>query len=107
VSNEKTLRAELNATRKRGYGLAIEEGAVGTIAVAIPIFVGPEKSRTAVGTVSIAGPIARIGGQRIKEIVNDLRFAAGELSSVWPMQQFLAPTLSKSSGPSPKRKRRS
>jgi IclR family transcriptional regulator, acetate operon repressor len=107
VSNEKTLRAELNATRKRGYGLAIEEGVVGTIAVAIPIFVGPAKSRAAVGTVSVAGPVARIGGQRIKEIVDDLRFAAAELSSVWPMQQFLAPVSSKSSEPSPKRKRRS
>jgi IclR family acetate operon transcriptional repressor len=107
VSNEKTLRAELNATRKRGYGLAIEEGVVGTLAVAIPIFVGPEKSRTAVGTVSVAGPVARIGGQRIKEIVDDLRFAAGELSSVWPMQQFLAPAPSKPSDLGPKRKRRS
>jgi len=47
VSNEKTLRAELNATRKRGYGLAIEEGAAGTIAIAIPLFVGPEKSKAA------------------------------------------------------------
>jgi IclR family acetate operon transcriptional repressor len=107
VSNEKTLRAELNATRKRGYGLAIEEGVVGTIAVAIPIFVGPEKSRTAVGTVSVAGPVARIGGHRIKEIVDDLRVAAAELSSVWPMQQFLAPTLSKSSDLGSKKKRRS
>lgn len=107
VSNEKTLRDELSATRKRGYGLAIEEGEVGTIAVAVPILVGPEKSRAAVGTVSIAGPIARIGGQRIKEIVNDLRVAAAELSSVWPMQQFLAPPASKSSHQSSTRKRRS
>jgi DNA-binding IclR family transcriptional regulator len=107
VSNEKTLRAELSATRKRGYGLAIEEGVVGTIAVAVPILVGSDKSRAAVGTVSIAGPIARIGGQKIKEIVDDLRVAAVELSSVWPMQQFLVPALQKTSDPNSKKKRRS
>jgi IclR family transcriptional regulator, acetate operon repressor len=107
VSDEKTLRAELSATRKRGYGLAIEEGVVGTVAVAVPILVGPEKSRSAVGTVSIAGPIARIGRERIKEIVDDLRVAAVELSSVWPMQQFLVPTLQKTSDPNSKRKRSS
>jgi DNA-binding IclR family transcriptional regulator len=107
VSNEKTLRAELSATRKRGYGLAIEEGVVGTIAVAVPIIVGSEKSRAAVATVSIAGPVARIGGQRIKEIVDDLRVAAAELSSVWPMQQFLVPPSPHSSDSGPTRKRRS
>jgi IclR family transcriptional regulator, acetate operon repressor len=107
VSNEKTLRAELNATRKRGYGLAIEEGAAGTIAVAVPILVGREKSRSAVGMLSIAGPIARLDGQRIKEIVDDLLVAATELSSVWPMQQFLAPALSNAPDRNSKRKRRS
>lgn len=104
VSNEKTLRAELNATRKRGYGLAIEEGAAGTIALAIPILVGRETSKAAVGALSIAGPTARISEPRIKQLVNDLRAAAAELSSVWPIQQFLAPPLSETAAPSKKKR---
>ena len=104
VTDEKTLRAELNATRKRGYGLAIEEGAAGTIAIAIPLFVGPEKSKAAVGALSIAGPVARINQPAVKQLVADLRSAAAELSSVWPIQQFLAPPLSNSAPPAKKKR---
>ena len=103
VTNEKTLRAELNATRKRGYGLAIEEGAAGTIAIAIPLFVGPEKSKAAVGALSIAGPVARINEPTVKQLVTYLRSAAAELSSVWPIQQFLAP-LTNSTPPAKKKR---
>jgi len=88
ITNEASLRAELHATRERGYGLAIEEGAAGTAAIAVPILNAPGRGR-AVGTVSVAGPIVRMTQARIAEIIPHVRAAAVELSQIWPIRRFL------------------
>jgi len=89
ITNEASLRAELRATRERGYGLAIEEGAAGTAAIAVPIFNGTDQQRRAVGSVSVAGPIVRMTAARIAEIMPDVRAAAVELSQIWPVRRYL------------------
>jgi IclR family acetate operon transcriptional repressor len=68
VTDERSLRAELRASRERGYGLANEEGEAGMVAMACPIFVPLEKKTRAVGTVSIAGPMVRMTSKRIIQI---------------------------------------
>jgi IclR family acetate operon transcriptional repressor len=89
VTNEASLRAELRATRERGYGLAIEEGAAGTAAIAVPIFNASDKQNRAVGSVSVAGPVVRMTQARIDEIMPDVRAAAVELSQIWPVRRYL------------------
>jgi DNA-binding IclR family transcriptional regulator len=87
VNNEAELRTALESTRRRGYGIAREEGEVGTVAIGCPVFDPFDKDR-AVATVSVAGPIVRISPNRVKSIVADLKKAAAALSELWPMRQF-------------------
>ena len=90
VTDEKTLRAELRATRKRGYGLALEEGEVGMAAMACPIFYPAGVRRPeAWATVSVAGPVVRMTRPRILQIAKELNAAALEFSSIWPMRPFV------------------
>jgi IclR family transcriptional regulator, acetate operon repressor len=89
VTDERTLRAELRATSERGYGLAIEEGEAGMVAMACPIFFPLEKKTRAVGTVSIAGPMVRMTPKRIIQISKELKAAALEFSGIWPMRRFV------------------
>ena len=87
VTSEAILRTELSKTRKRGYGIAREEGEAGMAAIGCPVFDPFDKTR-AVATVSVAGPIVRITPNRISSIADDIKAAAAELSQMWPMRQF-------------------
>jgi len=93
IDNEAALRRELKATRERGYGLAIEEGEAGTIAIACAIH-DPKKSGRDVGVVTVAGPTPRLTQIKIAEIIGDVRAAAVELSMIWPTRRLAgAPVL--------------
>jgi IclR family acetate operon transcriptional repressor len=93
IDNEAALRRELKATRQRGYGLAIEEGEAGTIAIACAIH-DPKRSGRGVGVVTVAGPTPRLTQIKITEIIDDVRAAAVELSMNWPMRRLVgAPVL--------------
>ena len=76
------LLRELAATRKRGYGLAVEEAEPGVKAIAVVVR-GLDGQRV-VGTMSIAGPLLRMGPERDAEFSALLRQAAGTLGMVWP-----------------------
>ena len=93
VTDEAMLRAELDRIRKRGYGLAREEGEAGMAAVGCAVF-DPFDPTRAVATVSVAGPIVRMTSSRIPDIAAILKVAAGDLSSMWPMRQFALGTSS-------------
>jgi IclR family acetate operon transcriptional repressor len=86
VCNEADLRKELRRTRKRGYGLAIEEGEAGTAALGVAI-ISPPRGK-AVGTVSIAGPISRLSPKRLEELSGEVIAAAEELAFLWPLREF-------------------
>lgn len=83
VTDEASLRAELDATRKRGFGISLEEmmQGIATIAVAIK----ERSTGVVVGAVSVSGPIFRLTEARALEIAPVVREAAKELSEVWPL----------------------
>jgi DNA-binding IclR family transcriptional regulator len=76
------LLCELALTRERGYALSAEEAEPGVkaIAVVVPSLDG----HGVVGTISIAGPLLRMGPQRDAELYQLLQYAVGTLSVVWP-----------------------
>lgn len=80
-SVEQLLR-ELAATRRRGYGVAVEEAEPGVKAVAVALHAHDDAR--VVGTMSIAGPLLRMGPERDAEFHALLRQAAGTIGMVWP-----------------------
>ena len=80
-SVEQLLR-ELAATRKRGFGLAVEEAEPGVKAIAVAV--RAHEDQRVVGTMSIAGPLLRMGPERDAEFHALLRQAAGTIGMVWP-----------------------
>jgi IclR family transcriptional regulator, acetate operon repressor len=73
------LLAEIEETRKRGYGLAQEEAEQGVAAVAVAV----QDEHGVVGTMSVAAPISRLGPERIVAILPDLRRGAEAMALAW------------------------
>jgi DNA-binding IclR family transcriptional regulator len=73
------LLRELEATRRRGYGLAQEEAEEGVAAIAV----GIGDARNLVGTMSVAAPVGRLGPARIRELVPVLKRAAQSMMLIW------------------------
>jgi DNA-binding IclR family transcriptional regulator len=71
---------ELQAARKRGYGLNIDSSMLGIGAVAVPV-PHPVTGR-AVGSVILAVPSSRMNPERVKEFVPLLQQAAMDLSGI-------------------------
>ena len=78
------LMREVKATARRGYGLAFSEAEFGVTAVAAAI--RTEDGGPALGTVSIAGPSARITEKRAHELAPLVLHTARELSDLWPLR---------------------
>lgn len=72
------LLGRLSETRKRGYAIVIDSATVGTAALAAAIL--RPSDQVVVGTVSIAGPSARLNKQRMESLAPALLEAAAELS---------------------------
>lgn len=77
---------EVKATARRGYGIALSEAEFGVTAVAAAIRAGAGDDGPALGTVSIAGPSARITEKRAHELAPMVLQTARELSSMWPLR---------------------
>lgn len=88
VKTIEALLRELKATVRRGYGLAVNEAEFGVTAVAAAI--RAQERGPVLGTVSIAGPSARIDERRIAEFAPLVREAAHELALLWPLRSGLA-----------------
>jgi len=84
VRSIEALLREIRATARRGYGLALSEAEFGVTAVAAAIR-APDGG-SAVGTVSIAGPGARVTEKRAHELAPLVLRTAQELSSFWPLR---------------------
>jgi IclR family transcriptional regulator, acetate operon repressor len=80
------FRKELRLTRKRGYGLALEEGEPGTAAVAVAVRASSDPDAPSVGTLSLAGPVTRFTAARRQEFAERLVDAAASLSMLWPIR---------------------
>jgi IclR family transcriptional regulator, acetate operon repressor len=78
------LLRELRTAGRHGYGLALNEAEPGVTAIAAAVRSG--SAGAAVGTVSIAGPTARIPEKRIRELAPLVVQCASDLSSLWPLR---------------------
>ena len=85
LSIDELLR-ELAATRERGYGLAVEEAEPGVKAIAVVVRAFDDKR--VVSTMSIAGPLMRMGPERDSEFSALLHHATNTLSMVWPHDEI-------------------
>ena len=87
VRDEASLLAELALTRERGWGTSIEESEPGTCAVGCAIM--DPQTRRAIGTVSVAGPAARLTRERIAAIAPDVQATAAEIADLWPSRKVM------------------
>jgi DNA-binding IclR family transcriptional regulator len=88
VRTMEALSRELKAAGRRGYGIALSEAEFGVTAVAAAIRVGEDGP--AVGTVSIAGPSARVTEKRAQELAPLVLRTARQLASLWPLRGMRA-----------------
>lgn len=84
------LLRRLAETRDKGYATAIEEAALGVNAVAVPVF-DPQDSRSAVASIIVVGPSARMTPERMETIVPLLNAAADRITSLWPIRRHAMP----------------
>jgi DNA-binding IclR family transcriptional regulator len=84
VRSVEALLRELKATARRGYGIALSEAEFGVTAVAAAIRAGDDGP--ALGTVSIAGPSARMTERRAQELSPLVLRTASELADLWPLR---------------------
>ena len=90
ISDLDQFLAELERTRRRGWGLNDEESEVGIVTVAAAIRPDHLK-RACVGTIGITGPSVRFTAKRAKEVAGVVLVpAALELASMWPESFALA-----------------
>ncbi len=92
------LLQTLKETRTRGYATAIEEGALGVSAVAVPVF-DPQQPKTCVASIIIVGPSARMVPQRIEVVAPLLAAAAKRISSLWPIRSHVTSVTAKTDAP--------
>lgn len=88
VTDTSSLRIALAAVRDNGFATSFEETIEGLVTVAAAI--ERRSGGPAVGCVSFAGPIFRLSNQKIAEFVPDLKAAASQIGSIWPVKpQYL------------------
>jgi IclR family acetate operon transcriptional repressor len=87
ISDVDMLRSHLAETRRRGVALAVEEGEIGTVAMAIVFRAGPAADAPVAGTLSVAGPSSRMGEPRRDAIALALRDAACDMAEIWPLRR--------------------
>lgn len=80
---------ELQATARRGYGLAMSEAEPGVTAIAAAIRAGKEGG--ALGTVSVAGPSVRMTDERVAALAPLVMRCASELSELWHLRRVGRP----------------
>ena len=81
------LRRELRATRRRGWGEAVEEGESGVAAIAVAVRPRNDPSLDVCATVSIAGPLARMDAGRRAKLARAAQASAAELAESWPARR--------------------
>ena len=84
IRSIKALMREVEATARRGYGLARNEAEPGVTALAAAI--RAREGGSALGTVSVAGPSVRMTDTRVRELADLVVQSALELSSLWPLR---------------------
>jgi IclR family acetate operon transcriptional repressor len=81
--------SELELCRRRGYATTYEEAEPGIAAVGAAVRNGMTETAEVVGTISIAGPTARIKRKDLDHIAAGVTRAALQLSTIWPATAHL------------------
>jgi IclR family transcriptional regulator, acetate operon repressor len=89
---------EVGRAREAGYAVTHEEMEVGINAIAAPLVPPELPSGPAVGTVSIAGPAARLNAQVLLGFAPALRATAKNLSEQWHVYEYLTALTSPNGG---------
>lgn len=87
IRSLEALLADLELTKQRGYGLAVDEAEPGVTAIGAAIRAGADGA--GVGTVSIAGPTVRMNDERVRKLAPRVVACAAELSALWPLRPRL------------------
>ncbi|MBW4091824.1 MAG: IclR family transcriptional regulator [Proteobacteria bacterium] len=87
VRDRAALAAHLATTRAQGYGLAVDEGEPGTVALAVTFRAWDGPDAPVAGTLSVAGPLARLPPDAYPTIVAALRLAAERMAELWPLRR--------------------
>jgi IclR family acetate operon transcriptional repressor len=83
----KAIRAELDATKKRGFATSFEETELGVIAIAAPIIVTAlTGERECVGAVSLAAPTNRMNERELVACGPQLLATVERLAQIWPLE---------------------
>jgi IclR family acetate operon transcriptional repressor len=83
----KAIRAELEATRKRGFATSFEETELGVVAIAAPIVVSTlTDERECVGAVSLAAPTNRMNERELVACSPQLLATVERLAQIWPLE---------------------
>ena len=80
------LREQLRESRRRGYGVAVEEGEPGVAAVAAAVRASSAADAPVVATISVAGPVGRMDESRREALGREVVGGAEELSEIWPVR---------------------
>lgn len=83
VATPEAVRRALNETRAQGFATANEEAEPGINAIAVSFKGSPHPEAPVAGTVSVAGPAARMQGARMSEVIAALREASVALENIW------------------------
>jgi DNA-binding IclR family transcriptional regulator len=84
VRSVDALLAEIKSTSRQGYGISVEEYLSGMTAVAVAI-PAARPGDTALGTLGIAGPTARMSKAQLRALLPLLRAGSAELSALAPI----------------------
>jgi DNA-binding IclR family transcriptional regulator len=85
IQTEIQFLKELESTRKKGYGMAVNEDEAGMSAVAVNI-IRPSGDGKVLGTLSVAGPTVRLDRERLTLLAASLKIAAAAVGDEWPVQ---------------------
>jgi DNA-binding IclR family transcriptional regulator len=85
ILTEVQFLKEFESTRKKGYGIAINEDEAGMSAVAVNIIRSSDEGKV-LGTLSVAGPTVRLDRERLTLLAASLAITATAIGDDWPVQ---------------------
>lgn len=99
IADPDKFMSELEICRRRGYATTYEEAEPGIAAVGAVVRNGTGERAEVVGTISVAGPTARIKRKDLEPIAARVSSVALQLSTIWPATPHLVESRSSSKLP--------
>jgi DNA-binding IclR family transcriptional regulator len=82
ITSIRALLADLDKTRKTGFATVVEEAEIGVCAAAVGVY-DTSKPGKLLGTLSLAGPTARLNGQKLKSKIAAMKVTALRVQEAW------------------------